>query len=84
MTNFLPISPEVSTDLSNLQIRFDLINRSVSVYFKHWTLWDVDTAQVEISDSLIHFVEPIGNTLVGIKVFSADNNQSMRICNATE
>ena len=69
MNNLLPISPEVSTNLSNLHIRFDLVNRSVSVYFKDWNLWDVSTQEVEITDSLIHFLEP-GSAIVGIKLFS--------------
>ena len=70
MEKFLPISPEVSTDLSNLQIRFDLINRSVSVDFKDVNLWSVDTSQIEITENLIHFVEP-DSVIVGIKCFSA-------------
>ena len=69
MKNLLPISPEVSTDLSNLQIRFDLINRSVCVYFKDVNLWDVDTSQIEITESVIHFIEP-DSVIVGVKVFS--------------
>ena len=74
MKNLLPISPEVSTDLSNQHIRFDLINKSVSVYFKDWTLWAVDTSQVEITEFLIHFIQPDGE-IVGIKCFSAGENQ---------
>jgi hypothetical protein len=74
MKNLLPISPEVSTDLSNLHIRVDLINRSVSVYLKDWTLWHVDTSQVQVSDSLIHFTQPDGE-IVGIKCFSAGEDQ---------
>ena len=69
MSNFLPISPEVSSDLSNLHIRFDLINRSVSVYLKDWSLWDVDTSQIEISENIIHFTQP-DSAIVGVKIFS--------------
>jgi len=71
MKNLLPTSPEISTDLSNLHIRTDLINRSITVYLRDWNLWDVETSQVKISSSLIHFIEP-DNTLAGIKVFSND------------
>ena len=69
MNNLLPISPEVSTNLSNLHIRFDLVNRSVSVYFKDWNLWDVSTQEVEITDSLIHFQQS-DREICGVKIFS--------------
>ena len=70
MNNLLPTFPEISTDLANLQIRFDLINRSVSVYFNDWTLWEVSTQQVQISESLIHFIEPDSGAIVGVKAIS--------------
>lgn len=69
MKNLLPISPEVSTALGTLYIRQDLLNQSLTVYFKDWHLWDTDTVQTEISSFLTHFVEPDGK-VVGIKVFS--------------
>ena len=69
MNNFLAISPEISTVCGNLFVRHDLIHNSVSVYFKHWNLWDVDTSQVELSENVIHFIQP-NEEIVGIKVFS--------------
>ena len=74
MNNLLPTSPEVSSSLGTLHIRQDLTNHSVSIYFKHWNLWHVDTSQVEISKNVIHFVEPDGE-IVGIKCFSAMGDQ---------
>jgi hypothetical protein len=70
MSNLLPISPEVSTALGKLYIRQDLLIQSATIYFKAWYLWDVDTAQVQISSSLTHFIQPNGE-IVGIKCFSA-------------
>ncbi len=74
MNNLLPTFPEISIDLANLHIRTDLINRSVSIYFNDVNFWDVDTSQVQISESLIHFIEP-ESAIFGIKCFSVKGDQ---------
>ena len=77
MNNFLPTSPEISTDLANLHIRTDLIQNSVSIYLKDWNLWDVDTLQVKLSENVTHFIQP-NEEIVGVKVFSNNDTLSGR------
>ena len=67
--SFLATFPEVSSFLGNIHIRQCLSTHSVTIYFKDWNLWHDSTQQVEISDSLIHFIEP-GSAIVGVKIFS--------------
>ena len=69
MSQFLPHSPEMITAFGNLSIRQDLINHSVTIGFKNFTDWDLDTEQIQFSKSIIHFIQPDGE-LVGLKVFS--------------
>ena len=61
--------PELSGAFGHLQTRHDLLNHSITIGFKEWMSWDVDTDQIQISETLIHFVEP-DERIVGIKVFS--------------
>ena len=63
----LPTFPEIDSSLGNLHVRQDLTLHSVTVLFKPWHHWDVDTYQVRVTDLLVHFVEP-GGSIVGIKV----------------
>ena len=69
MSKFLPHSPEISTAFGNLSMRQDLINHSVTIGLRDYTDWHLDTEQVQISSSIIHFIQPDGE-LVGLKVFS--------------
>ena len=69
MSQFLPHSPEMISAFGNLSIRQDLINHSVTIGIKDWSLWDLDTEQIQFSKSIIHFIQPDGE-LVGLKVFS--------------
>ena len=68
MSQFLPHSPEMITAFGNLSIRQDLINHAVTIGIKDWSLWDIDTQQIQFSESIIHFIQPDGE-LVGLKVF---------------
>lgn len=69
MSQFIPHSPEMIIALGNLSIRQDLINHAVTIGIKDWSLWDLDTEQIQFSKSIIHFIQPDGE-LVGLKVFS--------------
>ena len=70
MSQFIPHSPEMASSFGKLKIRQDLINYSITIGFKDFTDWHLDTIEVQISPTIIHFVEPDGE-LVGLKVFSA-------------
>ncbi len=65
--------PELSGAFGHLVTRHDLVNHSITIGFKKWMDWDVDTDQIQISETLIHFVESDGQ-IVGIKVFSEAYN----------
>ncbi len=69
MPSFVPQSPEIETSFGSLSIRQDLDNHSVTIGLKDFLTWDVDTEQVLISKTIIHFIQPDGE-LVGLKVFS--------------
>ncbi|GAA0406237.1 hypothetical protein GCM10009133_13600 [Cocleimonas flava] len=69
MSNFIQTKPEMSSAFGSLSMRQDLINHSVTIGLKDWSLWDLDTEQVQFSKSIIHFIQPDGE-LVGLKVFS--------------
>lgn len=69
---FLPTFSEVDSSLGNLHVRQDLTNHSVTVAFKPWHLWDWDTEQIQMTNLLLHFVEPDG-TVAGIKVLGGQN-----------
>ncbi len=59
---FIPI-------LASLAIRQDLLNFAVTIGIKDFSFWDLDTEQIQISETVIHFIQPDGE-LVGLKVFS--------------
>ncbi len=67
MSKFISPPPEISGTLGKLQIRQDFINNVATVYFKDLEHWHPDTKQYVINSWLIHFVEPDGKTIVGIK-----------------
>jgi hypothetical protein len=71
MSQFLPISPETDVSLGSLYVRHDLVSQSVTIYLKPWVQWDLNTQEVNITTSIIHFVEPDGD-LVGIKSFASN------------
>ena len=69
MPQFIPLPPEIASSFGKLKLRQDLINYSITVGIKDFDEWDLDTEQVQISKTIIHFVQPNGE-LVGLKVFS--------------
>ena len=68
--SFLATFPEIDGILGTLRIRYDIENKCMTIGLKEFQQWHPDTEQVQISDSLIHFIEP-GSAIVGVKVFSA-------------
>lgn len=69
MSNFIQIKPEISSSLGSLKMRQYLLNHSVTIGFKNFLTWDIDTEQVQISKTVIHFIQADGEW-VGLKVFS--------------
>ena len=74
--SFLATFPEIVGSLGTLHVRHDLTNKNITIGLLAFDEWHVDTVELQVNPQLIHFVEPVGNTLVGIKVFSADSSQS--------
>ena len=69
MTQFIPIPPEIASSFGKLKIRQDLVNYSITIGIIDFEEWDVDTEQIQISKTVIHFIQPNGE-LVELKVFS--------------
>lgn len=69
MSQFIPHSPELDQAFGTLHLRQDLINQCITIGIKRFNDWDIDTKEVQISPTVIHFVQPDGE-LVGIKVLS--------------
>ncbi len=68
---------ELCVDPDGLFVRIDLKGKSITTGFKDWFSWHVDTAQVEVTSRVYHFVEPDGN-LVGIKTCAGEGTSLMR------
>ncbi len=71
----MPISaiqnfPTIEISAGDLHLRQSLNEHAITIYLKHWLCWDVDTREVQVSEQLIHFVEPNGE-IVGLKVFNS-------------
>lgn len=60
--------PAIESSCGSLDMRQDLTDHAVTIYFRDWESWDMVTKEVEINELLIHFVESSGE-VVGIKVF---------------
>jgi len=73
MNQFIAHSPELIQDFGSLHLRQDLINQCITIGIKEFNDWDIDTKEVEISKTVIHFIEPDGE-LVGVKIFSGGAN----------
>ena len=58
---------EIEMTLGNLLVRTDLDQNSVTLGFRQWFEWDVDTRQIEIDTGLIHFIQP-DETIVGLRI----------------
>ena len=61
--------PEMTSSFGSLATRQDLENYSITIGIKDFESWHLDTEQVQISNTVIHFIQPDGE-LVGLKVFS--------------
>lgn len=61
------IASEMQITTGRLLMRLDFDRQWLTVAFRPWFDWHVDTKQIPIAPGLIHFVEPTGRT-VGIKV----------------
>ena len=64
----------IEMTLGKLLVRTDLDQNSVTVGFRQWFEWDVDTRQVEIAPGVIHFIQP-DDTIIGLRV---DQSSSIR------
>ncbi|MEN8174242.1 MAG: hypothetical protein ABFS23_00675 [Pseudomonadota bacterium] len=62
------VSSEVHITTGQLIARFDFEQQWLTVAFRPWFDWHVDTAEVSAGPGLVYFVEPDGET-VGIKIF---------------
>ena len=58
---------ELEMTLGKLLVRTDLDQTSVTVGFRQWFEWDVDTRQVVIAPGVIHFIQP-DDTIIGLRV----------------
>ena len=69
MPQFIAHQPELASAFGKLQLRQDLINQCITIGIKKFNDWNINTKEVKVSDSVIHFSEPDG-VLVGVKVFT--------------
>jgi hypothetical protein len=58
---------EIEMTLGAILVRTDLDQNSVTVGFRPWFEWDVDTRQVEVQTGVIHFIQP-DNSIIGLRV----------------
>ena len=58
---------EIDMTLGANLVRTDLDQNSVTVGFRPWFEWDVDTRQVEVQTGVIHFIQP-DNSIIGLRV----------------
>ena len=70
--SFLATFPEIAGSLGSLHIRHDLTNqsRSITIGLIAFDEWHVDTVEKQVNPQVIHFIQPVDNTLVGVKIFS--------------
>jgi len=61
------IASEMQITTGKLLARFDFDRQWLTLAFRPWFDWHVDTCQISIAPGVIHFVEPTGH-IVGIKV----------------
>ena len=62
------ISSETQVTTGTLLVRFDFDRQWLTVGFRPWFDWHVDTAQAAVSPGLVLFLEP-GGCAVGLKAF---------------
>jgi hypothetical protein len=75
MIDPLHIPPELNGSIGTLKFRSNLDENSITVGLKDFRAWNLDTLQFQISDTLIHFIEPDGK-LVGIRICACQCTQS--------
>ena len=67
---------EIEMTLGAILVRTDLDQNSVTVGFKPWFEWDVNTEQVRIDAGVIHFIQP-DNTIIGLRIDHSSTIRSM-------
>ena len=65
---------EIEMTLGKFLVRTDLDQTSVTVGFRQWFEWDVDTRQVVIAPGVIHFIQP-DDTIIGLRVDQSSNRR---------